>query len=322
MTLFDEPATDGGDGDLFTVGGLLRLQQLPGVGPQRAVQLARRFCEWRRLELASDAELRDAIGSAGPKAHRGVESVRVPAPLPDGVRAIGCFDADWPAWLASIPHPPAVIFVRGSLPATGSLAVVGTRGPTRFGTSVVDKVVERAAAHGSGIVAGLAMGIDAAAHEAALHYGVATWAILGGGVDVPSPRQLVGLAERILDAGGGLISEHLPGTEPNPQRLASRNRLQSAAARAVVVAQCGIPSGTLHTARFAVEQGRLLVVPRPRSPWDSEPESAGNMALSDPAGCDPAVLHATGGLARLLATRRPAADLVLHEASEIERLWE
>lgn len=319
VTLFDEASTNG---DLFTVDGLLRLQQLPGVGPQRAVQLASRFCEWRRLVSATEPELRDTIGAAGTKVRAGVELVRDPEPLPDGTRAIGCFDADWPAWLAGISHPPAVIFVRGSLPAAGSLAVVGTRAPTRFGTSVVDKVVERASAHGSGIVSGLALGIDAAAHEAALGYGTPTWAILGGGVDVPSPRQHGGLAERILDAGGGLISEQLPGTEPNPQRLASRNRLQSAAARAVVVAQCGIPSGTLHTARFAIEQGRLLVVPRPRSPWDSEPESAGNMALTDPAGCDPAVLHAVGGLARQLATRRPAADLVLREASEIERLWE
>lgn len=319
MTLFDEASSDG---DLFTVNGLLRLQQLPGVGPQRAVQLASRFCEWRRLASATETELKEVVGTVGAKIRGNIDLVRSPDPLPDGTRAIGCFDADWPQWLAKISNPPAVIFVRGSLPTADALAVVGTRAPTRFGVAVVDKLVERTSAHGSGIVSGLALGIDAAAHEAALRYGTQTWAILGGGVDVPSPRSHAGLAERILDAGGGLISEQMPGTEPNPQRLVSRNRLQSAAARAVVVAQCGIPSGTLHTARFAIEQGRLLIVPRPRSPWNTEPESAGNMALTDPAGCDPAVLDATGGLARMIATRRPAADLVLHEASEIERLWE
>ncbi len=165
------------------------------------------------------------------------------------------------------------------------------------------------------------MGIDAAAHEAALRFEIPTWAVLGSGVDVPSPRQHADLASRILESGGGLLSEQLPGTDPNPQRLASRNRLQSAAAEAVVIAQCGIPSGTLHTARFALEQGRRLVVPRPRPPWDAEPESAGNMALTDPAGCDPSVVHATGVFAKALRRRGPVADVVLHDAEEIENIW-
>lgn len=322
MSLFDEPESIDGVGDLLTAGGLLRLQQLPGVGPKRAIELARRFHEWAQLVNSSESELREVIGAAGPKARSGIDSVRDVDPLPAGIRAIGFFDDDWPDWLLNIPNAPAVVFVRGSLPDGGALAVVGTRAPTRFGRLVVEKVVERAAAHGVGIVSGLAFGIDAAAHEAAMRLGAMTWAILGGGVDLPTPRQHADLADRILEAGGGLISEQLPGTEPNAQRLAARNRLQSAAATAVVIAQCGIPSGTLHTARFALEQKRLLVVPRPRAPWDSEPESAGNIALTNSAGCNPAILNASGPLAKLVAQRRPVADLVLHEASEIEQLWE
>lgn len=321
MTLFDEPKPSDGIGDLFTPAGLLRLQQLPGVGPKRAIELAQRFREWAQLAEASDSDWTDAIGSVGTKARSGIDLVREADPLPDGTRAIGYFDNDWPDWLSNIPSAPAVVFVRGSLPDGGALAVVGTRTPTRFGRLVVEKVVERAAAHGVGIVSGLALGVDAAAHEAALRVGALTWAILGGGVDIPTPRQHADLANRILESGGGLISEQLPGTEPNAQRLVSRNRLQSAAAQAVVIAQCGIPSGTLHTARFALEQQRLLVVPRPRPPWDTEPESAGNIALTDPAGCNPGVLHASGSLAKLVSARRPVADLVLHEASEIEQLW-
>lgn len=322
MTLFDEPESVDGVGDLFTPSGLIRLQQLPGVGPKRAIELARRFREWELLVDASDAELRDAIGVAGSNIRSAVGLVRAVDPLPNGVRAIGFFDSDWPDWLDNIPNAPAVLFVRGSLPDGSALAIVGTRAPTQFGRLVVEKVVERAAVHGVGVVSGLALGIDAAAHEAALRLGTTTWAILGGGVDIPTPRQHANLADQILEAGGGLISEQPPGTEPNAQRLATRNRLQSAAAKAVVVAQCGIPSGTLHTARFALEQNRLLVVPRPRAPWDAEPESAGNMALTDVAGCNPAVLNASGSLAKRISGRRPVADLILHEATDIEQIWE
>jgi len=320
VTLFDDPVVDSTDGDLFRVDGLMRLQRLPGIGPKRAVQLARRFCSWERLEAASEAALRDVIGAAAASVRSSVAGVGPQGPLPAGVRAIGCFDADWPVWLTDIPTAPAVLFVRGTLPDPGAVAVVGTRSPTRFGLQVVEKVVEAAAGHGTGIVSGLALGIDGAAHEAALRFGVPTWAILGSGVDVPSPLQHLELADRILDAGGGLLSEQLPGLGPNPQRLVSRNRLQAAASRAVVVAQCGIPSGTLHTVRFALEQRRLLVVPRPRPPWDTETESAGNLALTDPDGCDPSVIHATGRLAQSVSVRRPVADLVLHSA-EIEQLW-
>jgi DNA processing protein len=321
VTLFDEPSDIAGRGDLFTVDGLIRLQQLPGVGPQRAIQLAKRFGDWERLATATETAFAEVLGAAGQRAQQGVDSVKGLEPLPEGIQAIGCFDDDWPQWLTDIPRAPAVIFLRGSLPTASAIAVVGTRSPTRFGLRVVERIVEAAADHRVGIVSGLALGIDGAAHQAALRFETATWAVLGGGVDVPSPRQHRELAARILDSGGGLISEQPPGTEPNPQRLASRNRLQAAAARAVVVAQCGVPSGTLHTARFTLEQHRLLVVPRPKPPWDTEPESAGNMALTDPTGCDPAVLHASGTLAQAIALRQPVADLVLHEATQIEKMW-
>lgn len=321
MRLFDDPAPEPVVGDLCSVEGLLRLLQLPGVGPQRALKLASRFGSWASLESASESELRDCLGAAGARLPAGMAAVEKPPALPQGVRAIGAYDDDWPAWLTHIPNPPAVVFVRGSLPVGESIAVVGTRSPTRFGARVVERVVEAVAERGGGVVSGLALGIDTMAHTAALRFGAPTWAILGGGVDVPTPRSNLDLADRIVESGGGLLSEQLPGAEPSPQRLASRNRLQTAAARAVVVAQCGIPSGTLHTARFALEQGRLLVVPRPRPPWDQEAESAGNMALTDPNGCDPAVLHAGGSLGELIRAKRPVADLVLTEAGEINKLW-
>ena len=320
MDLFDSIPTE--RGDLHTASGLLRLMALPGVGPKRAVELAERFSDWATLRDADRDDVFQLLRGKTDEARDAIfDGVSVPE-IPDEVRTIGCFDADWPDWLLGCPTPPAVIFVRGTLPPGGSLGVVGTRHPTRFGLRVVDQVVHHAADRGIGVVSGLALGIDTAAHVAALQYETPTWAILGGGVDRPTPRENANLAEQILECGGGLLSEQLPGTAPTPASLVARNRMQAAASSALVVAQCGIPSGTLHTARFALQQGVPLVVPRPREPWDQEPESAGNIALADPNGCRPDIIHATGKLAVEVGRRAPVADLVLESADDIEKIWD
>ena len=326
MTLFDNEHPIDLTGDLFTPNGLTRLQCLPSVGPKTAIRLAERFSFWERLAEATAEDLITTLARAQqkkiPEILGWIPRVGVPAPLPAGVKAFGHFDPEWPQWLRSISDPPAVVFVRGSLPPGGSLGVVGTRHPTRFGFKFVELLVAEASSRGTGVVSGLALGIDGAAHRAALANGVLTWAILGSGVDCPSPREHLELAEEIISVGGGLLSEQLPGTPPIGRSLVARNRLQSAASFALVVAQCGIPSGTLHTARFALQQGRRLVVPRPRPPWDQERESAGNLALSDPNGCSPAVLQASGALVKEILRRKPVADLVIHDQADIARIWE
>lgn len=323
MRLFDEQVDPKpSDGDLYTSWGLRRLLGLPSVGPSRARALAEHFHRWSALAEATEAEMCEVLGTAGRAAHRGIDYAVEPAPTPDGITVIGAFDPEWPEWMSVVRDAPVVIYVRGSLPTGRRIAVVGTREPTQFGESVVRKTVAEAASRGVGVVSGLALGIDASAHIAALEESAPTWAILGGGVDVPTPSSNRDLAERILEAGGGLVSEQPPGSEPNAQRLVARNRLQAASSDAVVVAQCGIPSGALHTARFALAQGRPLVVPRPRAPWDEEPQSAGNMALTDPLGCSTKVVQATGRLATLLAGRRPLADVVVHTAEDLSAIWD
>lgn len=326
MSLFDEEFETDRAGDLLTASGLCRLQQLPLVGPKTAVRLAERFSYWERLAAATHEQLIGVLPRAMHKRSQeilnAIPLVGMSRPVPDGVRALGVFDVDWPEWLRSIQDPPAVIFVRGTLPTGREIAVVGTRSPTRFGVRVVEAVAAESARHGSGIVSGLALGIDGLAHRSALSNGVKTWAVLGSGVDVPTPREHEELASDILSAGGGLLSEQEPGTLPSGRTLVARNRLQSAAAMTVVVAQCGIPSGTLHTARFAIQQARRLVVPRPNGRWSHEKESAGNMALTDPSGCSPAVLQASGALNRAIARRKPVADLVIHDSADVARIWE
>lgn len=324
MTLFDDFVPEGSPrrGDLHTARGLIRLLRLPGIGPKRALKLADLMLNWESLASSSSAELAEITKTDGESLLSAIrQSYSEDYDVKD-CSVVCCFDEGWPRWLNDLPDPPVLVYFRGTLPPGESLAVVGTRNPTDFGRSVVETVTEECARRGFGVVSGLALGIDAAAHRAALRYGTRTWAILGSGVDVPSPKENIELAEEILESGGGLLSEQPPGTIPSPRTLVARNRLQSAAASAVVAAQCGIPSGTLHTVRFALQQGRKVVVPRPRSPWDLERESAGNMALTDPHGCSPETIGATGALARRLRNRKPLADLVLQHSADVARIWE
>ena len=323
MTIFDPlEKEDVTRGDLQTVEGLRYLMAVRGIGSKKATQIATRF---RNLDALREATLMDLelwIGKgAASKNLEHDRSKKIEAvPLPSGMRAICCFDPEWPDWLKNLSDPPAIIYVIGSTPDRSCIAVVGTRHPTEFGLRVVDKVVEEVASRGWGVVSGLALGIDTESHNRALQYGAKTWAILGGGVDVPTPESNRDLAKRIVESGGGLISEQVPGSLPSAHTLVSRNRLQVASSEIVLAAQSGIPSGTLHTVRFALEQGKRLVVPRPLGVWMDEPESAGNMALTNLDVFDPEILDVKGKLAESLLTRRPVADLVL-KSSDISEIW-
>lgn len=320
MTLFDSSGVPP-DGDLATADGLRRLLGLPGVGPKSALRLAMTFGDWGRLR---DASPQDLFGLVRTSPTRLKEAIEYSTPVPDlpvDVRAIGYFDEDWPGWLRPLSDSPVVLYVMGTVPVGSIIAIVGTRSPTRFGEKVVEAVSDEASRRSVGIVSGLALGIDEMAHRAALERNLLTWAVLGSGVDAPSPRENLELAERIVDAGGGLLSEQPPGTPASARTLVPRNRLQVAAADAVVVAQCGLPSGTLHTARFCLEQGKRLVAARPRPPWNHEKESRGSMALTDPGGF-PRDAGETGGLPwKLISARRPVADVVLHDTSEVNLIW-
>ena len=321
VTLFDVIQEDSG-GDLQSTEGLRRLMTVAGIGPKGALRLAHAVGSADALADLSHEEIVRLVPRLSHDAIQELRELPTLSALPDGVRAVSSFDTEWPEWAEGVPSPPAVLYVAGSMPFRPAIAVVGTRSPTEFGISVVESVVKEAARRSHGVVSGLAIGIDAAAHDAAIEHGTPTWAVLGSGVEEPTPKRNVKLAERIIATGGGLISEHPPGTSANAQRLVARNRLQVAAANIVVAAQCGIPSGTLHTVRFAIQQGRRLVVPRPRGRWLDEPASAGNVALTDPAGCDPTVLSASGSLAERLATRRPIADLALANRDDVAMIWD
>lgn len=225
--------------------------------------------------------------------------------------------AAYPVLLARIASPPP-LWLMGA-PATGRLvAVVGTRHPDEEGRLVARALASELAERGYGVVAGLADGIDAEAHRACLRAGGRTWAVVGSGLDLASSGEDPGLPSRIA-AQGGLLSEVEPGRPATNQSLVARDRLQSGMSLATVIVQTDLRSGTMHTARFCLLQHRPLVVV---SPPRHSPRWAGNLALSDPRGCDPALLHARGKTAELVGRRRPVADLVLATDRGWEPLWQ
>ncbi len=321
QSLFD---VDPSSGELGSAPGLWALMQVPGVGSTTALKLACACSSWE--QLAANPE--DALVQANARRvdpHVLATAAMNPGQPPkmgDDVRLVGYFDPDYPPRLQQIASAPAVLWVRGTAPAGNSAAVVGTRHPTRAGVDRVHKVVSVLMSAGYGIVSGLAAGVDTAAHEAALAEGGQTWAYLASGVDYPTPRENVDLAERIVAAGGGLLAEVDPETKPSPRTLVARDRLQSGTSSLTVIGQSGIPSGTLHTARFTIEQERNLVVVAPPASETDDPACVGNRALCDPDGCDPAILNAEGRLAERIAARKPTADHVLTSAAALADLLE
>lgn len=174
---------------------------------------------------------------------------------------------DFPPLLAHIPDPPLALFMSGDaaqlrLP---SVAVVGARRCTYLGRALAELLSDSIAGAGWLVVSGLARGIDAAAHRAALASG-RTAAVLGSGLSEPYPRCHRALAEQIVDRGGLLVSEYPPSAPPRPFRFPERNRLISGLSRGVLVVEAGERSGSLITARLALEQGRdVMAVPGPVS---------------------------------------------------------
>jgi len=179
------------------------------------------------------------------------------------VTPIAWSDPAYPVALTTIADPPPVVWIRGRIEALSapSVAIVGSRAASPYGLAVAAQLAGDLAACGLVIVSGLARGVDSAAHRGALAAGGITVAVLGSGVDVIYPAEHAGLA-RSIEATGAVISELVPGTRPHQRFFPLRNRIISGLSRAVVVIEAGDKSGSLITARCALDQGRdVLAVP-------------------------------------------------------------
>ncbi len=194
------------------------------------------------------------------------------------IRQISIGDQEYPQTLREIADPPAILYVRGNLDWGESevVAVVGTRKPTAYGTQITNQLVE-AIARNCVIVSGLAYGIDAEAHKAAVKVKGITVAVLGSGVDDASiyPPEHRGLAREILKNGGALISEYPPLAEPLRYHFPQRNRIIAGLSQKIVVIEAGEGSGALITAKLGLDYNReVLAVPGPvTSPMSMGPNS-------------------------------------------------
>ncbi len=171
-------------------------------------------------------------------------------------------DPDYPPMLAAIVDPPPVLWTRGALDAlrVPAVAIVGSRAASPYALEVAERLGTDLAARGVAVVSGLARGVDSAAHRGALSAGW-TIAVLGCGADIVYPAEHAPLSQAI-EARGLIVSELAPGTPPLPRFFPQRNRIISGLSRAVVVVEAGERSGSLITARSALDQGRdVLAVP-------------------------------------------------------------
>lgn len=181
-----------------------------------------------------------------------------------GISVVTIKDKNYPKILAEIPDPPAVLYVKGEIKPEDELAigVVGSRKYTDYGARVTQDITRELAQNKATIVSGLALGIDAIAHKTALDAQGRTIGVLACGLDQIYPSSNKYLAERILKGNGAIISEYPPGTPPLRHHFPVRNRIISGLSLGIVVMEAAQKSGTLLTARSALDYNReVFAVP-------------------------------------------------------------
>lgn len=240
-----------------------------GIGAARLRRLLDVFGDASSAWQASETELLEAgldrrSARALCEARRSIdleaEGARIEAL---GLRVVTWSDADYPERLLEIDAPPPVLYVRGGLKAQDrwAVAVVGTRAPSVYGRSVARDLGSLLGSAGVTVVSGLARGIDAIAHQAALESGGRTLAVLGSGLDRVYPPEHRRLADMIAEAGA-LLSDYPLGTPPEAANFPPRNRIIAGLSLVVVIVEAGEASGALITADFAADQGReVFAVP-------------------------------------------------------------
>jgi DNA processing protein len=241
---------------------LVGLSLLPGIGPARFHRLLAHFGDPERAWHASEPEL-VALGVDAKSIPLLVErrrSLSLDAEMEKlrrlEVSVLSIDDPAYPARLKEIYTPPPLLYLKGELsPDAPCLGVVGTRSPSMYGKELTARIVPELVRSGLTIVSGLARGIDAIAHHAALEAGGRTVAVLGNGIDVIYPAEHRSLSRRIAEQGA-LITDYPLGTKPDAFNFPARNRIISGLSLGVAVIEAGLTSGALITADYALEQNR------------------------------------------------------------------
>jgi DNA processing protein len=253
--------------DATELGAWLRLLLAPGLGREGARRLLATFGSPSAVLAADEAALRQVLSAKPVEALRQTpeswaEALKSSLAWLEGggderhLLVLG--DAAYPTALLESPDPPLLLYVQGRLTALSppAVAVVGSRRPTAQGRDNARAFARELATAGLGVVSGLALGIDGAAHEGALDAGGRTLAVIGTGIDRVYPPQHQALAQRIVAEGGALVSEFTPGTPPLAHNFPRRNRIIAGLSQGTLIVEAALQSGSLITARLANEAGR------------------------------------------------------------------
>lgn len=248
----------------------LILSRLPEIGSGRYWQLKNHFGSGRAILSAPISSLDDILEPSTREELRNYQRNPSRHPLhrqaeqdlqwlaDHDVALLTPGHKDYPSLLRSIHRAPPLLYVNGDPGNLGlpQLAIVGSRNPSPSGKSNSFDFARQLAATGFAITSGLALGVDGAAHRGALAAGGKTIAVLGTGIDRIYPHRHRALYRELLDCGGTVVSEFPIGTQPQPAFFPQRNRIISGLSLGVLVVEAAVKSGSLITARFAMEQGR------------------------------------------------------------------
>ena len=275
------------------------LSSVDGIGPKRFYHLLSLYEDARSVwdalgGVLTPPDLRTALGPATLEKLRAARDERCFYSLFDrleraGIRAVTRLSEGYPPALTGIYDPPPTLYVRGDCPLDGErmIAVVGSRRCTHDGQRAAREFGKGLAENGVTVVSGMARGIDSCAHRGALDGHGRTIAVLGCGVDVVYPPENDRLAAEILDSGGAIVSEFVPGTPPAPGNFPARNRIISGLSAGTLLVEGAKASGAMITVNLALEQGRdVFAVPGSiYSPLSSAP----NRSILD--GATPVLSH-------------------------------
>lgn len=247
----------------------LQLMLIPKVGPVTYRKLVRHFGSATAVIEASIATLEQAglapnLASRVSLARDRAEANQVLRQCEEaGIRVVGHDDDAYPARLKEIDDAPPILYIQGEItPADQlSVAIVGSRRPSVYGEQMAKNFAGGLARAGVTVVSGLARGVDGLAHAATLEAGGRTLAVLGGGINQLYPREHIDLSRRVVESGA-LITEYAPNVPAIAPQFPQRNRIISGLSLATLVIEASEKSGSLHTARHAMEQHRdVLAVP-------------------------------------------------------------
>lgn len=246
---------------------LLKLKLQKGIGYVKLLTIANQLTDETEIEFEEleQIELTEELMDVCYRAFQDDQLDRMVQQIEQQCDVISFFDEAYPEKLRQIYRPPMVLFTRGdiSLLQKEIITIVGSRYPTKYSQDVINRLVPNIVQSGQVVASGLAKGVDALAHKAALFNQGKTIAVIGNGLNFSYPMQNFALQEEIVQKGL-LISEYLPDTPPRRYRFPERNRILAGLSQSVIVTEAKEKSGSLITANLALQENRdIYAVPGP-----------------------------------------------------------